>query len=150
MSECVTTPFSGLELASAIIATALSRPSANGRLRLPKGAVLCDPAALEREFSLAAQGLSHWLAQNDGELAMASRASRLKIGAGVIRAAAATLEHAGWRCGDLRSRGHRALSIDFSAVCDLVQERPGLLAQTVAAVAASHTAPAIAAHAIAA
>ncbi|MDQ2101117.1 hypothetical protein [Azospirillum isscasi] len=136
MSESVTTPFSGLELASAIIATALSRPSADGRLRLPNGAVLCDPAVLEREFSLASQGLSHWLAQNDRDLAAASRASRLKIGAGVIRAAAATLEHAGRRCGELRTHGQRALSIDFSAVCDLVQDRPGLLAQTVAAVAA--------------
>ena len=150
MNDCMTTPFSGQELASAIIATALSRPSSDGRLRLPNGAVLCDPAALEREFSLAAQGLSHWLTQNGPQLATASRASRLKIGAGVIRAAAATLDHAGRRCGELRSRGQRALCIDFSAVCDLVQERPGLLAQTVAAVAASHTAPAIAAHAIAA
>lgn len=145
MNDCMTAPFSGLELASAIIATALSLPSANGRLRVPDGAVLCDPAALEREFSLAAQGLSHWLAQNDRNLAMASRASRLKIGAGVIRAAAATLEHAGRRCGELRDRGQRALSIDFSAVCDRVQERPGLLAQTVAAVAAGHTIHAVAA-----
>ncbi|CCD02160.1 protein of unknown function (plasmid) [Azospirillum baldaniorum] len=48
MSDCVTTPFSGQELASAIIAAALSLPSANGRLHLPNGAVLCDPAALER------------------------------------------------------------------------------------------------------
>lgn len=145
MNDCMTAPFSGLELASAIIATALSLPSANGRLHVPDGAVLCDPAALEREFSLAAQGLSHWLAQNDRSLAAASRASRLKIAAGVIRAAAATLEHAGRRCGELRDRGQRALSIDFSAVCDRVQERPGLLAQTVAAVAAGHTIHAVAA-----
>ncbi|RIW06224.1 hypothetical protein D2T81_05980 [Azospirillum brasilense] len=144
MSDCVTTPFSGQELASAIIAAALSLPSANGRLHLPSGAFLCDPAALEREFTAAAQGLSHWLAQNDQEIAGAARASRLKIAAGVIRAAVATLEHAERRCRDLRDRGERALSIDFSAVCDRVQERPGLLAQTVAA-AAGHTIHAVAA-----
>ncbi|OYD83081.1 hypothetical protein CHT98_16875 (plasmid) [Azospirillum brasilense] len=145
MSDCMTTPFSGQELASAIIAAALSLPSANGRLHLPNGAVLCDPAALEREFALAAQGLSHWLAQNEPRIAEAARASRLKIGAGVIRAAAATLEHAGRRCGELSDRGERALSVDFSAVCDRVQERPGLLAQTVAAAAAGHTIHAVAA-----
>ncbi|MBK3731604.1 hypothetical protein GAY29_00530 [Azospirillum brasilense] len=141
----MTMPFSGQELASAIIAAALSYPSANGRLCLPDGAVPCDPAALEREFTVASQGLSHWLAQNDQEIAGAARASRLKIAAGVIRAALATLEHAGRRCGDLRDRGERTLSVDFGAVCDRVQERPGLLAQTVAAAAAGHIVQAVAA-----
>ncbi len=145
MNECMTAPFSGQELASAIIAAALSLPSANGRLHLPNGAVLYDPAALEREFTLAAQGLLHWLAQNEPRIAEAARASRLKIGAGVIRAAVATLEHAGRRCRELSDRGERALSIDFSAVCDRVQERPGLLAQTVTAAAAGHIIQAVAA-----
>ncbi|WP_353860977.1 hypothetical protein [Azospirillum formosense] len=141
----MTAPFSGQELASAIIAAALSLPSANGRLHLPNGAVLYDPAALEREFAVAAQGLLHWLAQNEPRIAEAARASRLKIGAGVIRAAVATLEHAGRRCRELSDRGERALSIDFSAVCDRVQERPGLLAQTVTAAAAGHIIQAVAA-----
>lgn len=131
-------PFCGAALASAIIASAQSRPPIDPGLTLPEEAVVCDTAALEREFALANQGLALWLAQIDRALAAATLGSPLKISAGVVRAAAATLEDAIAHCGALRAAGNPTILIDFSAIRDLVNDRPGLLARTVAAAAMRH------------
>ncbi len=131
-------PFSGAALASAIIASAQSQPLPEPALHLPADAQPCDLAALEREFAAAVQQLSEWMAQQDRALAAAPLGSPLKISVGVVRAAAATLDGVIRSCRDLRTAGPAAILIDFGPVRDLVNDRPGLLAQTVSAVAATH------------
>ncbi|MBP2296542.1 hypothetical protein [Azospirillum rugosum] len=131
-------PFSGAALAAAIVASAQSQPLGEPALHLPADAQPCDLAVLEREFATAVQQLSEWMAQQDRALAAAPLGSPLKISVGVVRAAAATLDGVIRACRDLRAAGHAAILIDFGPVRDLVNDRPGLLAQTVAATVAQH------------
>ncbi|MCW2240135.1 hypothetical protein [Azospirillum canadense] len=131
-------PFSGAALASAIIASAQSQPLPEPALHLPADVQPCDVAALEREFAAAVQRLSEWMAQQDRALAAAPLGSPLKISVGVVRAAAATLDGVIRACRELRAAGSAAILIDFGPVRDLVNDRPGLLAQTVSAIAAQH------------
>lgn len=126
-------PFSGGALALAIIASARSQPLSEPALDLPDGARPCDLATLEREFAAAVHALSDWIARQDRALAAAPLGSPLKISVGVVRAAVATLDGVIRACRDRRAAGHGTLVIDFGAVRALVNERPGLLAQTVAA-----------------
>lgn len=132
-------PFEGDSLAAAIIAAARSRPASDGSLSLPNGAVLCDPAALEEQLLRARTVLLRWLSEQEPAIAAASLASPLKISAGVIRAAVATLEEAIDPCRDLRDDGHALILIDLRPVREEASTRPGLLVRAVAA-AARHAA----------